>query len=110
LNDGREETANSDKGGDVVVTNPTGEQYILSAETFASRYIATNEDGVYSANGYVRAITNPFEAPIEISASWGEPQYGDEECLILDICDHEGNNMAGEPYLIDVKVFSETYK
>ena len=110
LNDGREETASSDKGGDVVVTNSTGEQYILSAETFASRYVATTEDGVFSANGYVRAIKNPFETPIEISASWGEPQYGDEECLILDICDDEGNNMAGEPYLIDVEVFSETYK
>ena len=56
---------------------------------------------VSTATGHIRAIKNPFGSPIAIIASWGEPQYGDENCMIADICDGEGNSMAGEPYIID---------
>ena len=110
LKDGREETTNVAKDGDFVVANPSGEQYILTADNFLQRYIPTDEAGVYAANGYVRAIKNPLGFPIEILASWGKPQYGNEECLIADFCDREGNNMGGEPYIIDAEAFNETYK
>jgi hypothetical protein len=29
--------------------------------------------------------------------------------MIADTCDAEGNNMDGEPYLIEAKAFAETY-
>lgn len=110
LKDGRLETKGVAAEGDFVVTNPTGEKYILSAEKFLPRYLAANEEGVYIANGHVRAIKNPTGVPIVIQASWGESQYGDENCFIVDVCDDGGIDMAGEPYLIDSDSFFETYR
>jgi hypothetical protein len=95
--------------GDWIMTNPGGEQYIISEKKFLGRYEATDESGVYSAKGYCRAITNPFGKPIEIMASWGSPQTGDERCLIADTCDASGK-VDGEPYLIDADAFAKTYK
>ena len=110
MNDERVETSNIAKETDIVVTNTSGEQYIISAETFFSRYEATDDEGIYSAKGYCRAIKNPFQEPIEIFASWGEPQYGDKNCFIADICNSEGETMAGEPYIIDAVAFTATYR
>lgn len=109
LDDGREETKNKAKNNDWIVTNPSGEQYIISKEKFLSRYEATNEDGVYEAKGYCRAIPNPFHKPIEIMASWGSLQKGDEHCFIADTCDANGR-CDGEPYLIAADAFIKTYK
>ncbi|MBI2064492.1 MAG: hypothetical protein HYT62_00340 [Candidatus Yanofskybacteria bacterium] len=109
LASGVDETANTANEGDWVMTNPSGEQYVISGKKFFDRYEATNEDGVYSAKGYCRAIKNPFGRPIEIMASWGEPQTGDENCMVADICDADGN-VEGEPYIIEAKVFAGTYK
>ena len=92
------------------MTNPSGEQYIISEQKFFSRYEATETEGVYSAKGFCRAIKNPFGEPIEIMASWGSPQTGDENCMIADTCDENGANMGGEPYLIDGAAFAKTYK
>lgn len=109
LEGGAKETVNTSNEGDWIMTNPGGEQYIISEKKFLSRYEATNESGVYSAKGYCRAIKNPFGKPIEIMASWGSPQTGDERCLIADTCDADGN-VGGEPYLIDADAFTKTYK
>jgi hypothetical protein len=106
---GAEETTNTAKANDWVVTGPSGEQYIISKEKFFNRYEATDQEGVYSAKGHCVAIKNPFGEPIEIMASWGSPQTGDENCMIADTCDANGENRGGEPYLIDGKVFAETY-
>lgn len=95
LASGSKETVNTANEGDWIVTNPSGEQYIISQEKFKSRYEATGEDGVYGAKGHCRAIVNPFGEPIEIMASWGEPQTGDERCMIADTCDGNGENMGG---------------
>ena len=110
LANGNKETDNTAKAGDYVVTNPSGEQYIIAGQTFIKRYESTDEAGVYQAKGSCRAIRNPFGQPIEIMASWGEPQTGDENCMIADTCDKNGENMGGEPYLIDSNAFVETYK
>lgn len=110
VNDKKVETTNVAKETDFVVTNASGEQYIISAETFFSRYEASKDEGVYTATGYCRAIKNPAGEPIEIFASWGEPQYGDEHCFIADICNSEGEAMAGEPYIIDATAFATTYR
>ena len=110
LASGANETVNTANEGDWVMTNPSGEQYIISEKKFFGRYEATDEAGVYSAKGYCRAIKNPFGEPIEIMASWGEPQTGDENCMVADTCDENGENMGGEPYLIEAKAFEETYR
>ena len=109
LKSGAQETTNTAKADEWVMTNPSGEQYIISKEKFFSRYEETDEDGIYQAKGHCRAIKNPYGKPIEIMASWGSPQNGDENCMIADTCDAEGGGMGGEPYLIDAKAFSETY-
>jgi len=109
LADGRKETENTANEGDWIVTNPNGEKYIISEKKFLSRYKKTDKDGIFSAKGFCKAIKNPYGKPIEIMASWGSPQTGDENCLIADICDEEGN-ISGEPYLIDGPVFINTYK
>lgn len=108
LKTGAQETENIAKKNEVIVTNPSGEQYIISMERFLNRYEMTPEVGKFSAKGFCRAILNPFGKPIEIMASWGTPQTGDENCLIADTCDASGQT-TGEPYLIDGKAFAETY-
>lgn len=105
---GHTETTNTAKAGDWVVTNPNGEQYVIGSEKFESRYEATEESGVYAARGYCRAIENPFGYSIEIMASWGSPQSGDEKCMIADTCDVAGI-LTGEPYLIEAEAFAKTY-
>lgn len=109
LESGAKETTNKANEGDWIVTNPSGEQYIISEKKFLARYEATNESGVYTAKGYCRAIPNPFQKPIEIMASWGSAQTGDENCMVADTCDSFGN-VDGEPYLIDYDAFQKTYK
>lgn len=109
LQGGAEETVNRANDGDWVVTNPSGERYIIAEKKFLGRYEQTNEAGVYAAKGFCRAIPNPFGTPIEIMASWGSPQTGDERCLIADTCDASGK-VDGEPYLIDSNAFAVTYK
>lgn len=110
LESGAKETVNTANEGDWIVTNPSGEQYIISGKKFLNRYEETDKEGVYQAKGFCRAIKNPFGEPIEIMASWGSPQTGDEDCMIADTCDEKGSNMGGEPYLIDAVAFAETYK
>lgn len=109
LASGAEETVNTAGEDDLVMTNPSGEEYIISRQKFLGRYEETSESGVYSAKGYCRAIRNPFSKPIEIMAEWGEPQQGDQNCMIADTCDAEGK-LTGEPYIIEDKAFQETYK
>lgn len=104
----QDETRNTAKEGDYVMTNPGGEEYILGPEKLASRYQKTDEDGVYEAKGFCRAIPNPFGYPVEIMASWGSPQMGDENCYFADTCDENGI-MSGEPYIIENQAFVDTY-
>ena len=109
LASGVKETENTANEGDWIVTNPSGEQYIISGKKFEDRYESTETEGVYAARGYCRAIPNPFGESIEIMASWGSPQTGDEHCLIADVCD-ANSNMDNEPYLIEGDAFGQTYK
>jgi hypothetical protein len=110
LASGAKETENVAKEGDWIVTNPSGEQYVIAEQKFMGRYAPTTVEGTYKAKGSCRAVKNPFGKPIEIMASWGSPQTGDENCMIADTCDPDGSNMGGEPYLIDAAAFAETYK
>lgn len=109
LKSGVRETASKAVAGDWVLINPSGEQYIISGVKFLERYESTDVGGVYQAKGYCRAIRNPFGTSIEIMASWGQAQFGDEYCMIADTCDALGN-IGGEPYIIEAAAFAETYK
>ncbi len=109
LTNGTEETINIAKAGDWVITNPSGEEYLIDQEKFFAQYEPSNMEGSYEAKGYCRAVRNPFGKPIEIRALWGAIQTGDENCMIADVCDEKGENMELEPYLIDNKAFEETY-
>ena len=108
LADGKVETLARAGENDIVVTNVSGEEYILPFSMLVERYDATDTPGVYRATGYCRAIPNPYGKPIEIIASWKTRQRGDENCFIADTCDAAGN-LTGEPYLIEHAVFMETY-
>jgi hypothetical protein len=109
LASGQKETENVAQEGDWVVTNPSGEKYILPPAKLLSRYEPTYQEGVYVAKGYCRAIRNPFGCAIEIAPQWGGIQSGDGECIIADVSDSEGN-LEGEPYIIELKAFQETYE
>ncbi len=109
LESGAKETVNKANEGDWIVTNMSGEHYIISEQKFLGRYEPTDKSGAYSAKGYCRAINNPFGKPIEIMASWGSSQIGNANCMIADTCDASGK-VDREPYLIDADPFSKTYK
>ena len=110
LANGTEETHNTANPGDAIITNPGGEQYIIPAETFAKRYEATAEESVYRAKGMARAFKNDTGAPIEITAPWGEPQFGDENCMIATVFDPDNPNEIGsDRYIIGADEFAETY-
>lgn len=109
LEDGTVETKNTAKKGDWLVTNPGGEQYLVPGHKFKARYEESDTPGTFNAKGHCRAIRNPFGTPVEIMASWGSPQQGDEDCWFADVCDADGNGDSS-PYLIAADAFSQTYK
>lgn len=90
-----------------IITNPGGEQYAISDEKFRSRYEAT-EDGRWRATGTIRAIHNPTFEDVEIMAPWGEPQYGDKNCLFAATMD--GTEITNDRYIIGGDEFVDTYE
>jgi hypothetical protein len=110
LANGAEETVNLAERGDMVVSNPTGEKYVLKPDNFAKRYEATEEDGIYRAKGLARAFQNPTGSDIQIIAPWGEPQYGDPDCMIATVFDPENPDFIGsDRYIIGGEEFQATY-
>lgn len=110
LADGTVETSNTAEEGDVIVTNPGGEQYILKPDNFAKRYETTEDDGVYRAKGMARAFTNPTAADIQITAPWGELQYGGAECMIATVYDPSNPvEISADRYIIGAEEFAATY-
>jgi len=110
LADGTLETVNTAKEGDMVITNPGGEEYFVSAQKVADRYEETDEPGVYQAKGMIKAIDNPTGSPIEIMAPWGEKQYGDERCKVATLYDPNQPDVIGtDRYIIGADEFQGTY-
>ena len=110
LADGTVETTNVANDGDIIITNPGGEQYIIGAEKFAKRYEPTTDEGVYRARGMARAFQNDTGKPIEITAPWGDPQFGDENCMIATVFDPDNPNEIGaDRYIIGRNEFEQTY-
>ena len=110
VGDGFLETTNAAEVGDYVITNPTGEEYILKPDKFAARYEATETEGVYKASGLIRALSNPYMTEIEIDAPWGAPQYGDALCLLAATVADEHSTVGSDRYIIELAAFKETYR
>lgn len=110
LADGTIETSNVADPGDVIVTNPSGEKYVLKPENFAKRYGSTDDPDVFRAKGMARAVQNNTGSPVEIMAPWGEPQFGGPDCMIATVFDPENPEEIGaDRYIIGRKEFEETY-
>lgn len=88
---------------DVVITNVTGDQYAIDAETFARRYKPTGRAGRYVGVGLAIIAPNPLDTPITVDAPWGVTQRAAADCLIA---------VAGpdDRYLIDSVSFASTYR
>lgn len=99
---GLDATKNVANIGDWIVTNPGGEQYVISKEKFSQLYKEKeNEEGSFvSAGKPVKAIRT--EKNIVFTAPWGEEQSVKAGGYVIE------NNE--ERYGIDEQVFRDTYK
>lgn len=76
LSDGHIETENPNiKQGDMLITNPTGEQYVIGKTKFEEKYYSTPDK-----NGFYRPKPSPqkflyLPEDIVFVASWGEDQH-----------------------------------
>lgn len=71
MKDGHVETENVASDGDLVVTNPSGEQYLVKAATFAERYQPTATPGEFAPRAApVKALVTGEN--VEFTAPWGE--------------------------------------
>ncbi len=110
LADGTEETVNTAEAGDYIVTNPSGEKYVLKPDNFAKRY-EPMEDGKFRAKGMSRAFVNPTGGPISIMAPWGEVQKGGPDCMIATVYDPEHPDEIGsDRYIIGGDEFKQTFE
>lgn len=110
LADGTEETYNTAGEDQVVITNPSGEQQIVSLEKAVKRYDLTDTPDLFLAKGMVRAIDSPFDHPISVLAPWGAPQRGAVGCKIVALYDpYEPDVVSADRYIIGKDEFFETY-
>jgi hypothetical protein len=108
LDGGKFETANRAGSDDVVVKNPGGEHYIISADKFRKRYRGDDLDQDYQS---YRAVGTTYavewtEPPAQFKAAWGEMMiidHGDMLCSPTRVPD-------GDLYRIEYNAFAETYK
>lgn len=103
LKDGTVETTRILNGDEIIVSNPSGEQYAMEQENFNKRY-SQNTEGEWIAKGTAKVIKNPTGSKIEIMAPWGEKQYGGKNCFIAQSLDNKNDR-----YIIGHDEFIETY-
>lgn len=110
LADGTVETSRIVPAGEVIVTNPGGEQYAIEREKFDKRYEVTSEDGIYRAKGMVRAVDNPTGEDIQVMAPWGELQFGGPDCKIASVFNPDNpDEVSSDRYIIGGQEFEDTY-
>lgn len=110
LRDGTVETTRRAAAGDIVITNPDGEQYAIAAETFAARYEPAG-DGRWRATDACRALVNPTGEPIIVLAPWGEQQHGGPDAMLAVAVDPATPDAIGaDRYIIGAREFAATYQ
>ncbi len=102
MKDGHVETKNIAKPGDMVVTNPGGEQYIVSGEKFPKKYVPTDADGVFKPAGGPAKI-ELVDHNISFKAPWGEDMKIKAGGVLV-------NNGNGDIYGIQPDEYKQTYK
>ena len=104
LQDGTVETVNTAKEGDWIVTNPGGEEYIISGENFAKKYVAAPElgEGWYKPSGTPQLFIE-IQKDLTITTSWGETQF-------LRAGAYLNITKPGDVYGVAAQEFKDTYK
>jgi hypothetical protein len=101
MKDGHVETENVAKAGDVVVTNPSGEQYLVAEVTFAKRYQPTETKGEFAPKAApVKALVT--NENVEFEAPWGETMRIKAGGVLLS----ENGEVRG----VQAEEFAETYR
>lgn len=81
LSNGVNETNHTCQGGEVVVTNPTGESYAMSRESFDELYTYKGGDEAFPVAKVRHLVEVPADKlPISFPAPWNE----EEEMLLVD--------------------------
>ncbi len=103
--DGHTETTNSVKAeGDMVATNPSGEQYIIDAATFKKKYeVDPANPQQYRPKGGAQQFLF-LKEDVQFTAPWGE-KMDIKAGGVLNITGRE----SGDIYGIQRKEFNETY-
>ena len=90
--------------GDMIITNPSGEQYRISAEMFEKRYTPDTEKAGWYFSKPVPQTMMFIDEDISFKAHWGEDMHI-KAGGVLNITDME----RGEIYGIQLPEFKETY-
>ena len=97
--DGHDETKNTAKKGDYLVTNPSGEQYLVPGDKFLTKYQLVEGHTYAPIAGPVRVIF--VTTNVAFIASWEEEQRIKSGGVIV--------NNQGSVYGIQGPEFAETY-
>ncbi len=102
---GYQETKNTVKeAGDMIARNPSGEEYIIPAKTFAKKYeIDPSNPKLYRPKGGAQEFLF-LQEDVEFKAPWGE-EMSIKAGGVLNITDRA----TGDIYGIQRKEFNETY-
>ncbi|MEU9831003.1 PGDYG domain-containing protein [Streptosporangium sp. NPDC048047] len=110
LADGTKETVNRAAAGDRIITNPRGEEYIVTPENYAKRYDDIG-GGEARAKGMVRAFQNPTGRHVSIDAPWGERMRGGPDVQFAMAVDPKDvRALTSDRYLIGAKEFAADYE
>jgi len=99
LPDGTIETIVDAKPGDWIVTGPEGERFVLNSIKFANLYLTDDKGGYIPKEHKIIALKNPFVGSVKITAPWGTPEVGGEECYFVVTLDKNGN-FTNDRYII----------
>jgi hypothetical protein len=101
MKDGHVETENVAAAGDLVVTNPSGEQYLVKAATFAERYQPTATPGEFAPKAApVKALV--ITENVAFTAPWGETMRIKAGGVLIS----ENGEVRG----VQAEEFAETYR
>lgn len=109
LKDGQKETGNWAEVGDWIITNPGGEEYVVSPEVFRHRFTPVPDSDLFQPVGISRIVPNLTGYPVRIMAPWGQEQFGAPDCLFA-MAVGPGGGLTANRYIIGVEELAETYE
>ena len=101
MKDGHKETINVATPGDYIVTNPSGEKYVIKEKNFSERYKHIENDTYQSLGRPTNACR--VDNNISFVAPWGEKMYIKEGGYLII-------NKPDDIYGIQEEEFNETYE